>query len=99
VDAAAGKDTHGNSVFAFDCCRGLLRSSLGHKPTQHIVNVKFCPLEARMYSHRIHIEVLGGQGFSILLEGQGVEEMPAEPTPPEPPKKKQQGRAKSHNKT
>ena len=50
-----------------------------------------------MYNQTIHIEVLKGQGFSVLLEGQGVEEVPCEPPPPEPPKKKQ-GRIKTTTK-
>ena len=52
-----------------------------------------------MYSQTIHIEVLKGQGFFVLLEGQGIDEVPCEPPPPPEPPKKNQGRVKTPTKS
>ena len=98
VNGTIEEDTNDDSYFTFDTHEGLLKGSCEFEPNQQVVNIKFSPHEPRMYSQTIHIEVLKGRGFSVLLEGQGVEEVPCEPPPPEPPKKKQ-GRAKTPTKS
>ena len=99
VSGTIEENTHDESYFTFDTHEGLLKGSCEFEPNQQVVNVKFSPREPRMYSQTIHIEVLKGRGFSILLEGQGIEEVPCEPPPPPEPPKKKQGRAKTPTKS
>ncbi|MCO5567887.1 hypothetical protein L7F22_021583 [Adiantum nelumboides] len=78
------------SVFKFDIHEGVLKAASGNNTNEQLINVTFSPHEPALYKQRISIHVLQGQGCSLLLEGQGVSDIPPQappPVEPPPPKK------------
>ncbi|KAI5077122.1 hypothetical protein GOP47_0006946 [Adiantum capillus-veneris] len=93
---SASNNDHLDSAFKVDIQEGILRAANGSDVSEQVINVTFSPHEAVLYKQSISIRVLQGQGCTLLLEGQGVCDIPPSlalsPVEPPPPKKQAKGK-------